>query len=265
MNKSKIIIALCCPILLLSGCGTTSESYNILPGQESVVSCLEDDIMEIDYKKTTTLRVTSPTDNMYRETLNIEVANKYVDAFIRCADSVETYEEPFESEPWYSIQIMSSEGIIDKWRVDCSGVISTSKGVKIRRAGDLDDLLNQIESDYSISMNILSSSPGNNYFGLIKEVKSIVLYKTTHEFTSDDSDENVNSDVATSIKAMLSQCEIISSQTKPDNVMYSLVLYGQTEEPLYKLLIDADGDIYTSYGYPIKSPDLESLLNSLIQ
>ena len=267
MSKYKTIITLGCTItiLLLSGCGTMFESYNSSPGRDSAVSSLEDDIMEIDYKTTIALRVTSPIDNMYIESICTDISKKHVAAFIRCADNAETYEEPFESEPWYSIQIMSSEGIMDTWRVDCSGVITTSKGLKIRRSGELDTWLNQIESEYSLSMNILSSSPGDNYFGLIDEVNSIVIYKTTQGFTSDDSDENISSDVVTSIKSILSQCEIVSTQTNPDNVVYSLVLYGKTENPLYKLLVDADGEIYTSYGYPIKSSDLKSLLNSLIQ
>lgn len=265
MSKFKIIIVYSCATLLLSGCGAVSETYSIVSRQDSVVSRLEDDIMEIDYKKTTAIRINPPVDNMYMDSIDIEITKEYVDEFIRCADNVETYEEPFESEPWYSIKIMSNEGIMDNWRVDCSGVITTCTGTKLKRSGDIDSLLSKLETEYSISMNILSSTPGINYFGLMNEVESIIIYKNTQSFMSESSNISVNLDNVTTIKNILSKCEIESSIAGLSNTPYSLVLYGKNEEPLYKLLIDDAGEIYTSYGYKIKSPYLKSVIDSALR
>lgn len=265
MNNIKIYIILCSLILFLSGCGEMSESNSAMQEQNNVISNLEDDMMEIDYTKVSTIKISSPVKQMYRDSLDIEIAKEYVDDFVHCVYSLEQCEYPFESEPWYSISIISDESEIDKWRIDCSGVITNSSGVKFTRSGDIDSWLRKIESDYSVSMNLLSSEPGENYFGLSDEINTIVLYKTTYGFSSEKAEINVDSETAAIIKDLLLRCEIQSDSEPPSNIQFTLVLYGHNEEPLYKLLFDTNGKLYTSYGYLIGSSELVNTVNSILQ
>lgn len=234
-----------------------SSSYNANVFKES-------EIVRGELQTVSEIHIEPPVHDMYADFIDVSINNDLINELINGSFELETKEDSYENTQWYSVVFYSDGSVIDVWRIDCAGTITNNEGNKYLRSSGINTWLSKIETQYGIDKNLLSKAPGKNYFGLLDGVSNALLSDSSYRVGSNSKDKTLIGNELKNLKSCLQGCTISHNRTESINIKFTLVMYSTQGAPLYKLIVDDEGNAYTSFGYKINSDSLNEFLINIL-
>lgn len=262
--KKKIIIATC-SIILLTGCGDAKVRDNSIIDEVTIMHENEG-VLDKQMDTVKKLQVVDTYDDIYAEQLDINISEDYIAKLQMAYEKAEKSDNLILREPLYSIQFITSDGsIADTWIIDDYRTIKTSNGILILRDGNLDEVLSEMEKEYSIGYSLLERQPGEQYLSSITRTDRVEFRKLNQLSLDTPIEYSLSKDKIDDIKANWKKIIISNAASKDYKVIYTLCFLNADGNELQTLHIDDKNKMYTSYGYELTGDYIMKWVNSVME
>ncbi|MCM1508178.1 MAG: hypothetical protein NC177_13770 [Ruminococcus flavefaciens] len=264
------ILCICFVVMaMITGCGHTELSDISTDNQQDLdmeIFTEREETNMIDYTRIDSVHLVDAIPDEYSEAVSVDIKKEDVDNIKLITDQFELNNVITLKKPWYSIELLDENGmIIDVWTVDTYRTIQTLNGGKIKRIGNIDIMLSQIEEKYGITKQLLERSPGSNYFYGIGFVNKGVFQKIVETNFDNNYKFVMSSEMINAIKENKDDIQIGSELKTNYDVEYVIALYNDEGNVLYTFHIDKDGNLYTNCGYSLYGSFVKEWISEVMQ
>ncbi len=257
--KKIAIIAIIMTNVLLMGCTKVTTNSEVKMMQE----------IDNDYRNTMAdikkMQIVDSDNDIYADRICIDVADKYISEFQTVCKEVTFSDNLVMREPLYSIQLINSDGnIADIWIVDEYRTIKNGSGAFIFRDGEIDELLNEMEKEYSIGYNLLQRQPGNQYFSVLMKTKKAEFRKLDQTNMDVPIEYSLPQEMINNLKNSWEKIYISSTPVNDYRIVYTLCFFNSDGNGLRTLHIDDNNKIYTNHGYELTGDFITRWVNTVM-
>ena len=200
MKKSVVVILLVIIFTtVITGCSRTSEIEVLETAsagiKETADNCLcksNAGLNEI-LEDVVNIRITDVAENMYKEPLDISLSEEDVKLLISALNESKEKEDSFDGYLYYSLEMLDADGVvIEQLTIDTHYTAEFQNGLILERSGELDSVLENIETKYNITTDIWSRQPAEGYFSLF----NLADHGSLDEITENNFIKGINHDIS---------------------------------------------------------------------
>ncbi|MCR4645642.1 MAG: hypothetical protein K5695_09580 [Oscillospiraceae bacterium] len=219
-----------------------------------------------DYTNAVYLTAEDTVAGSYAEPLSVEISEMYLEKVKSAYESTPNQGNLVMREALYSICILDqNRELIDRWDVDDYRTIRTMDGSCLWREGQIDELLTDIEKQYSLGYVLQKRVPGEQYFSVLTEADHASAAKSNQNNLEDPIQLDISADMLEELKANWQQIEAASTRTEDVRSAYTIVISNADGNAVQNWMIDAENRIYSCHGYELKGDFVRGWVDRVMQ
>ncbi|MDD6328250.1 MAG: hypothetical protein Q4D54_02745 [Eubacteriales bacterium] len=274
---NRIIISLM--VCLLTGCSKkeasldTSQNIEDHTMADSLTETEENDMKaDLEYLSNVSyIKLCDPVDDKFVETIDKKLDHSDLETLMSIAGNVSCSErEGNISAEYYALKFYDvNDNEVATWTIGTRYTIEDSTGQVLSREKELKPWITGLEEKYAISHELLSRTPGANYFYKLDQSASVDVSEIVETPTVDDSGKNVK--LTDSEVRSLCCCmgKVTLKEAEQDVLDYclSISVFSKAGGSLYQFWVKPDGRIFvrTNQAYEVCGDEIIAWVRQIEQ
>lgn len=257
--KSRILLFLLTALLLLSGCGLNDGRYATAPTTTEVQT------MKEIIGNTAVIEIRDVVEHRFAEEFSQMLTEEEKKELLQAIDATEEKEQHFGGYLMYALDFLDADGkLLTTLYVDNDITIEGADGNAYLRTGSIAQVLDRIESAYSIRERLYNKKPGSGYFSLLPQADHGYFYEITDNNFIKGMEKDVAKTEISALSAELGAFTVSEEPTRDIDVKYILELYSEDGGLYYKFFLNGEGRVFTIEYYEIQSDGLAAWIQQLL-